>query len=117
MRMSRISMGIVVTLAVVGLGVIVMAAGRIVMDQFSAPAPAGAAPAPLPAGQGAAPASVALTPNSLLMGEMIRSVMPAVISLVMLIPSSVIVVSRSRPPEHQRWATAAISSIITYWLR
>jgi hypothetical protein len=35
----------------------------------------------------------------------------------MLIPSSVIVISRGRPPEHQRWATAAISSIITYWLR
>lgn len=115
--MSRISLAIVAALALVGLGVVVMAAGRIVAAQFSAPAPAGAAPAPMPAGQGTAPAAVALTPNSMLMGELIRSVMPAVISLVMLIPSSVIVVSRNRPPEHQRWATAAISSIITYWLR
>jgi hypothetical protein len=115
--MSKISMGIVVALAVVGLVVIVAAAGRIIAAQIRAPAPAAAAPAPLPAGQGVAPAAVALTPNSLLIGEIVRSVMPAVISLVMLIPSSVIVVSRSRPPEHQRWATAAISSIITYWLR
>jgi hypothetical protein len=117
MRMSRISMGILIALAVVGLAVIVMAAGRIVMGQAQAPAPAAAAPAPMPAGAGAAPAAVALTPSNLLFGEIIRSVMPAVISLVMLIPSSVIVVSRSRPAEHQRWATAAISSIITYWLR
>ncbi len=115
--MSKISMGIVMALAIVGLVVIVMAAGRIVMAQFQALAPAAAAPAPLPAGRGVAPAAVALTPSSLLLGEIVRSVMPAVISLVMLIPSSVIVVSRSRPPEHQRWATAAISSIITYWLR
>jgi len=61
--------------------------------------------------------AVALTPSTLLLGEIVRSVMPAVISIVMLIPSSVVVVSRSRPAEHQRWATAAISSIITYWLR
>jgi hypothetical protein len=115
--MSRISMGIVMALAIVGLVVIVVAAGRIITAQIRAPAPAMAAPAPLPAGAGLAPAAVALTPNSLLVGEIIRSVMPAVISLVMLIPSSLIVVSRSRPAEHQRWATAAISSIITYWLR
>jgi hypothetical protein len=110
-------MGIVMALAIVGLVVIVVAAGRIITAQIRAPAPAMAAPAPLPAGAGLAPAAVALTPNSLLVGEIIRSVMPAVISLVMLIPSSLIVVSRSRPAEHQRWATAAISSIITYWLR
>lgn len=115
--MSRISMGIVLALAIVGLVVIVAAAGRIVTAQIRAPAPAVAAPAPLPAGQGSAPAAVALTPSTLLLGEVVRSVMPSVISIVMLIPSSVIVVSRSRPPEHQRWATAAISSIITYWLR
>lgn len=115
--MSRVSMGIVIALAVVGLAVIVMAAGRIVMAQVRAPAPAAAAPAPMPAGSGAAPAAVALTPSTLLVGEVIRSVMPAIISLIMLLPSSVIVVSRTRPPEHQRWATAAISSIITYWLR
>jgi hypothetical protein len=115
--MSKISMGIVVALAAVGLAVIVMAAGRIVMAQVRAPAPVAAAPAPMPAGLDAAPAAVALTPGNLLFGEIIRSVMPAVISLIMLIPSSVIVVSRGRPPEQQRWATAAISSIITYWLR
>ena len=115
--MSRISMAIVVALAVVGLAVIVVAAGRLVTAQYRAPAPTTAAPAPGPAGQGVAPAAMALTPGDLLFGEIIRSVMPAVISLVMLIPSSVVVVSRSRPPEHQRWATAAISSIITYWLR
>jgi len=115
--MSRISMGIVIALAIVGLTVIVMAAGRIVVAQVRAPAPAAAAPAPVPAGQGMAPAAVALTPSTLLFGEIMRSVMPAIISLIMLIPSSVVVVSRSRPPEHQRWATAAISSIITYWLR
>jgi len=115
--MSKVSMGIVVALATVGLVVIVAAAGRIVIAQIRAPAPAVAAPAPLPAGQGSAPAAMALTPSSLLLGEIVRSVMPAVISFVMLIPSSVIVVSRSRPAEHQRWATAAISSIITYWLR
>ena len=115
--MSRVSMGIVIALAAVGLAVIVMAAGRIVMAQVRAPAPAAAAPAPMPAGSGAAPAAVALTPSNLLVGEVIRSVMPAIISLIMLLPSSVIVVSRTRPPEHQRWATAAISSIITYWLR
>lgn len=115
--MSRVSMGIVIALAAVGLAVIVMAAGRIVMAQVRAPAPAAAAPAPMPASSGAAPAAVALTPSNLLLGEVIRSVMPAIISLIMLLPSSVIVVSRNRPPEHQRWATAAISSIITYWLR
>lgn len=42
--------------------------------------------------------------------------MPAIISVFMLIPSSVVVLSRSRPPDHQRWATATISSIVTYWL-
>src|SRR3990170_6633799 len=115
--MSRISMGIVFALAIVGLAVIVAAAGRIVMAQIRAAAPAVSAPAPSPAGQGSAPAAVALTPSTLLLGEVVRSVMPAVVSIVMLIPSSAIVVSRSRPAEHQRWATAAISSIITYWLR
>ena len=57
-----------------------------------------------------------LTPSPLLMREMIRSIMPAIISLVLLIPSSLMVLSKNRPPEHQRWATATISSIVTYWL-
>jgi hypothetical protein len=48
--------------------------------------------------------------------DIVRSVMPALISIVLLIPSSVIVVSKNRPAEHQRWATATISSIVTYWL-
>lgn len=42
--------------------------------------------------------------------------MPAIVSIVLLIPSSVVALSKERAPEHQRWATAAISSILTYWL-
>jgi hypothetical protein len=49
----------------------------IVMAPISAPAPAAAAPAPLPAGQGVAFAAVVLTPSSLPVGEIVRSVMPA----------------------------------------
>ena len=114
--MSRVSLIVLVGLALVGLIVVVVAAVQIVAAQIRAPASAAVAPAPLPAGQDAAPAAVALTPNTLLLRELIRSIMPAIISLVMLIPSSLVVVSRSRPPEQQRWATAAISSILTYWL-
>ncbi len=115
--MSKVSMGIVLALAFVGLVVVVAGGVRIVTTQVKAAAPAAVAPAPLPSGQDSAPAAVALTPSTLLLGEMVRSVMPAIVSVVMLIPSSVVVLSRSRPAEHQRWATAAISSIITYWLR
>ncbi len=114
--MSRISVGIVITLGLVGLIVVISAAVQIVLAQRSAPAASALAPAPLPAGAGVAPAAVALTPNALLLGTMIRSVMPAIISIVLLIPSSIAVLSRDRAPEHQRWATAAISSILTYWL-
>lgn len=42
--------------------------------------------------------------------------MPAIISVVLLIPSSVVVLSKNRPPDYQRWATATISGIVTYWL-
>jgi hypothetical protein len=70
----------------------------------------------MPAGQGGAPAAVALTPAPLLVREVIRAVMPAIVSLVLLVPSSIVALSRDRPPEHQRWATATISSIVTYWL-
>jgi hypothetical protein len=114
--MSRISTILVLGLAFVGLIVIAVAAAQIVLAQTRAVAPAAVAPAPLPAGQDAAPAAVALTPNTLLLREMMRSVMPAVISIILLIPSSIVVLSRDRPQEHQRWATAAISSILTYWL-
>ena len=115
--MSRVSMIVLVGLAFVGLIVVVNAGVQIVGAQFRAPASAAVAPAPAPAGQDSAPAAVALTPNALLVRELIRSVMPAMISIVLLIPSTVAALSRNRPPEHQRWATAAISSIITYWLR
>ncbi|KRT76936.1 MAG: hypothetical protein XU14_C0025G0013 [Armatimonadetes bacterium CSP1-3] len=115
--MSRVSMIVLVGLALVGLIVVVNAGVKIVVAQFRAPASAAVAPAPAPAGQDSAPAAVALTPNALLVRELIRSVMPAIISIVLLIPSTVAALSRNRPPEHQRWATAAISSIITYWLR
>ncbi|MBI3974777.1 MAG: hypothetical protein HY334_00115 [Armatimonadetes bacterium] len=115
--MSRISVGIVVALGLVGLIVVVSAAVQIVLVQARAPASPALAPAPLPAGEGVATAAVALTPNALLLGTMIRSVMPAIISIVLLIPSSIVALSRDRAPEHQRWATAAISSILTYWLR
>jgi len=114
--MSRASMVLVVGLAVVGLIAVAVATVQIVLTQIRAPAPAAAAPAPLPAGQNAAPAAVALTPSPLLLREVIRSVMPAVVSIVLLIPSSAVVLSKERPAEHQRWATAAISSILTYWL-
>lgn len=115
--MSRISVGIVVALGLVGLMVVISAAVQIVLAARLAPGAPVLAPAPLPAGAGVAPAAVALTPKSLLLGTTIRSVMPAIISVVLLIPSSMVVLSRNRAPEHQRWATAAISSILTYWLR
>ena len=114
--MSRVSVIIVVGLGVVGLMIVISAAVQIAIGQTRAPAAPALAPAPLPAGQGVAPAAVALTPNSLLLGEIIRSVMPAIISIVLLIPSSVVALSKERAPEHQRWGTAAISSILTYWL-
>jgi hypothetical protein len=114
--MSRTSAIIVIVLGLVGVIAIIVGATQLIIRQLNATAPTAVAPAPLPAGQGAAPAAVALTPNPLLMREIIRSVMPAVISMILLVPSSVVVLSKSRPQEHQRWATATISSIITYWL-
>jgi hypothetical protein len=113
---SRISVGIVAALGLVGLIVVVSAATQILLAQRLAPAASAVAPAPLPAGGGVAPAAVALTPNALLLGTMLRSVMPAIISVVLLIPSAIVALSRDRGPEHQRWATAALSSILTYWL-
>lgn len=114
--MSRISAVLVVLLGVIGLIAITVGAVQIVVGQTKARAPAAVAPAPLPASAGGAPASVPLTPNALLIREIIRSVMPAIISVFMLIPSSVVVLSKNRPPDHQRWATATISSIVTYWM-
>src|SRR3970040_1615825 len=55
------------------------------------------------ADQVSAPASVALTPNALLVRELIRSVVPAIISIVLLIPSTVAALSRTRPARHPRW--------------
>lgn len=114
--MSRSSAILVVVLGLIGVIAVVFGAVQIIARQLNATASEAVAPAPLPAGQGTAPASVALTPNTLLMREIIRSVMPALISLVLLIPSSVVVLSKNRPPEHQRWGTATISSIVTYWM-
>jgi hypothetical protein len=114
--MSRTSVMIAVTLGLVALVTVILGAGQIVARGLSAAAPASATPAPMPAGQGDAPAAVALTPSPLLVRDLIRSVMPAIISIVLLIPSSVVVLSKNRPPDHQRWATATISSIVTYWL-
>lgn len=114
--MSRLSLTLAVALGIVALIVVMAGAVQIVVRATRAVAPAAAAPAPMPAGEGGAPAAVALTPNALLVREIIRSVMPAIISIVLLIPSSVVALSRNRPPEHQRWATATISSIVTYWL-
>ncbi|MDR7418164.1 MAG: hypothetical protein QN178_04550 [Armatimonadota bacterium] len=116
MLMSRTSLTIAVVLGLVALVAIILGAGQIVMRELQATAPGSVAPAPMPAGQGDAPAAVALTPTPLLMRELIRSVMPALISVILLIPSSVVVMSKNRPPDHQRWATATISSIVTYWL-
>ncbi len=114
--MSRLSIVLVVALGVIGLVAIVVGAVRIVIAQTQRAAPDTALPAPQPAGQGQAPAAVALASNSMVARDIVRSVMPALISIVLLIPSSLIVVSRDRPAEHQRWATATISSIVTYWL-
>ena len=114
--MSRLSIVLVVALGVIGLVAVVFGVVHIVIAQTRAAAPATAAPAPLPAGQGQAPAAVALTPSPLLIREIVRSVMPAIVSILLLIPSGAIVVSKNRQPEHQRWATATISSIVTYWL-
>ncbi len=115
--MSRLSILLVIGLGVVGLIAVVIGAVHVVMVQTRAAAPAALAPAPLPATAGvAAPAAMALTPGPLLMREMVRSVMPAVVSILLLIPSGVMVIKKDRPPEQQRWATATISSIVTYWL-
>ncbi len=115
--MSKLSVILVVGLGLIGLITIIVGAVQIIVTQTRAPAPSAVAPAPMPAGSGSEPASVALTPGPLLMREIVRSVMPAVISLFLLIPSGVIVVSKDRPAEHHKWATATISSIVTYWLR
>lgn len=114
--MSRISIILVVGLGVIGLLAVVIGAVHIVITQTRAEAPAALAPAPLPAAAVGAPAAMALTPGPLLMREIVRSVMPAIVSILLLIPSGVAVLSKNRPPEHQRWATATISSITTYWL-
>jgi len=115
--MSRLSIVLVIGIGVVGLIAVVVGAVHVVVSQTRAAAPAALAPAPLPATAGpAAPAAMALTPSPLLMREIVRSVMPAVVSLFLLIPSGVMVLKKDRPPEQQRWATATISSIVTYWL-
>lgn len=115
--MSRLSVVLVVALGVIGLVAVIAGVARIVVTNSRAAAPAAALPAPLPAGQGEAPAAVALAPNALLMREIVRSIIPGIISIVLLLPSAVIVASKNHPPERQRWATATISSIVTYWLR
>ncbi len=115
--MSRLSVILVVALGVLGLVAVIAGVARIVVTHSRAAAPAAALPAPLPAGQGEAPAAMALAPNALMMHEIVRSVIPAIISVVLLIPSALIVASKNHPPERQRWATATISSIVTYWLR
>ncbi|MDR7545351.1 MAG: hypothetical protein QN120_13995 [Armatimonadota bacterium] len=114
--MPRVSIVIAVLLGVLALVAVLMGAARIVRGAVHAAAPLSVAPAPTPAGQGDAPAAVALTPAPLLLREIVRSVMPAIVSLVLLVPSSIVALSRNRPPEQQRWATATISSIVTYWL-
>ena len=114
--MYRLSLTLAVALGIVALIVVIGGAVQIILRQTQAAAPAAVAPAPMPSADGGTPAAVALTPNALLIREIIRSVMPAVISIVLLIPSSLVALSRNRPPEHQRWATATISSIVTYWL-
>ncbi|MGH2396697.1 MAG: hypothetical protein ACRDFW_06855 [bacterium] len=115
--MSRLSIILIIGLGVVGLIAVIIGAVHIVVAQTRAAAPAALAPAPLPAAAGAAaPAAMALTPSPLLMREMVRSVMPALVSIFLLIPSGVMVIKKDRPPEQQRWATATISSIVTYWL-
>jgi hypothetical protein len=114
--MSKTSTIVAVTLGVVGVAVILAGAGQIIVTALSAAAPISAAPAPLPVGTGTAPAAVALTPAPLLIREILRSIMPAIISIVLLVPSSLVALSKDRPQEHQRWATATLSSIITYWL-
>jgi hypothetical protein len=114
--MSRAPVILVVALGVLGLVAVVVGAMRIVIAQTQAAAPSALAPAPLPAGAGVAPAAVALTPGPQLIREIVRSVMPAIVSIFLLIPSGAIVLKKDRPPEHQRWATATISSIVTYWL-
>jgi hypothetical protein len=114
--MSRLSVVLVIALGLIGLVAVIVGVVRIVVTQTRAAAPEAALPAPQPAGQDQAPAAVALAPSAMVARDIVRSVMPALISIVLLIPSSLIVVSRNRPPEHQRWATATISSIVTYWL-
>jgi hypothetical protein len=114
--MSRPSLILAVILGVVALAAVAFGVVRIVGVQLRAPAPDAVAPAPLPAGSGDAPAAVALAPQPLLIRDLVRSVMPALVSLILMIPSSAIMLSKNRPPEHQRWATATISSIVTYWL-
>jgi hypothetical protein len=114
--MSKTSIAIAVALGAIALIAVTLGAAQIISRALQATAPETVAPAPMPAGAGAAPASVPLTPNPLLMRELIRSVMPAIVSIVLLIPSSVVVLSKSRPADHQRWATATISSIVTYWM-
>ncbi len=114
--MSKTSMLLVVALGVFALAAVAAGAVHIVITQMRASAPSALAPAPLPAGADTAPAAVALTPGPLLIREIVRSVMPAIVSIFLLIPSGVVVLKKDRPPEHQRWATATISSIVTYWL-
>jgi hypothetical protein len=114
--MPRLSIAVAVLLGAVALVAVLAGAARLVAGAVSAAAPPTAAPAPMPAGQDGAPAAVALTPTPLLLREVVRSVMPAIVSLVLLVPSCLVALSRNRPPEQQRWATATISSIVTYWL-
>ncbi|MBI3997495.1 MAG: hypothetical protein HY355_00580 [Armatimonadetes bacterium] len=114
--MSKLSIAAVIGLGLVGLIAVIVGAVQIIAVQTRAAAPATAAPAPLPAGAGSSPAGVALTPGSMLIRDIVRSVMPAVVSILLLIPSGIVVMSRDRPADHQRWATATISSIVTYWL-
>jgi hypothetical protein len=114
--MSKTSTIVAIVLGVVGLVVIAVGATQIIATGLRAAAPISAAPAPVPAGTDAAPAAVALTPAPLLVREILRAIMPAIISIVLLVPSSIVALSKDRPQEHQRWATATLSSIITYWL-
>jgi hypothetical protein len=114
--MSKTSITIAVVLGAVALIAVTLGAAQLIAKTLRAPAPDAVAPAAMPARAADAPASVPLTPSPLLMRDLIRSIMPAIVSLVLLIPSSVVVLSKNRPPDHQRWATATISSIVTYWM-
>lgn len=112
--MSKRSTATVVVISLLGLvGLILVLWGAMQSYNAEIMARAPATQAPAPSDLRNAPASQPLKSSP----DLIRSVMPAIISVMLLISSLAVLFRRHESPEHQRWATGMVTLIVGYWLK